>query len=202
MLYNSVLSYDFIRLSHQQCMIHCVTYSTYCTSQYYSRRKVSAFIETVLIIIIMMIQRWFFLLFLVCNSYLSCSALYHGFRSSLTSCSNHNIIINHRRNIINILSSLSYVLQYRLNPLHSSQQSSSSTSSSSSSSTSSSSSSITAYPVVDEPINVFDKAELIKLFGRLADAKMLLDVPGLVLSDIFYGLTAAATATTTQLMNQ
>ena len=150
-----------------------------------------------------MIQRWFFLLFLVCNSYyyLSCSALYHGFRSSLTSCSNHNIIINHRRNIINILSSLSYVLQYRLNPLHSSQQSSSSTSSSSSSSTSSSSSK-TAYPVVDEPINVFDKADLIKLFGRLADAKMLLDVPGLVLSDIFYGLTAAATATTTQLMNQ
>jgi len=51
-----------------------------------------------------------------------------------------------------------------VNPLHSTQQSSSS------------STSVT--PVVDEPINVFDKAELIKLFGRLADAKMLLDVPG------------------------
>ena len=49
---------------------------------------------------------------------------------------------------------------------------------------------------------MFDKADLIKLFGRLADAKMLLDVPGLVLSDIFYGLTAAATATTIQLMNE
>jgi len=140
----------------------------------------------------MMIQRWFFLLFLVCDSYyyISCSALYHGFRSSLTSCSNYNIIINHRRNIINIVSSLSYVLQYRVNPLHSTQQSSSS------------STSVT--PVVDEPINVFDKAELIKLFGRLADAKMLLDVPGLVLSDIFYGLSAAAAATVTtiQLMNE
>jgi len=76
-----------------------------------------------------------------------------------------------------------------VNPLHSTQQSSSS------------STSVT--PVVDEPINVFDKAELIKLFGRLADAKMLLDVPGLVLSAIFYGLTAAtATVTTIQMMNE
>jgi len=32
----------------------------------------------------------------------------------------------------------------------------------------------------DEPsvIDVFDKAELTKLFGRIADTKMLLDVPG------------------------
>lgn len=120
----------------------------------------------------LMIQRWFFLLFLVCNSYnyLSCSALYLGSRSSLTSCSNHNIIINYRRFIINALSSISYVKKYRVNPLHSIQQQSSSPSSSSTS--------VTA--VVDEPINVFDKTELIKLFGRLADAKMLLDVPGLV----------------------
>jgi hypothetical protein len=57
-----------------------------------------------------------------------------------------------------------------VNPLHSIQQQSSSPSLSSTSVT----------PVVDEPINVFDKTELIKLFGRLADAKMLLDVPGLV----------------------
>lgn len=100
----------------------------------------------------MMIQRWFCLLFLACNSYynLSCSAFHRCSRSPFIIFSNHNIIINY----------------HRRNPLHSVQQQSSSSS--------------TAVNPVDEPINVFDKAELIKLFGRLADAKMLLDVPGLV----------------------